>query len=285
MPSSFYATHSVYSEPGPFREILMRGGEKPIDIARWINSFLQHPRSPESQKRGFASEQARDLELRLTADILAAAMARNLFDRNPTAAKVGAVCRDFALLAVSSFRERGVPARLRVGFADYIAPGCWEDHWLCEWRVDGRWTRLDVEFAVVKGLPFETTDVPREHFVTAADAWFRIRKEPKTAFRFGVSSLGLSGEWFVAGSLFRDMCALRKLELKPWDYWAPSSHLSRDATEWPRQAWVQLDQLAHQLNADLHDDREPTSLADRLLPQRIVSFPYGEPLMVELKKG
>lgn len=62
MRKTFYVSQSVYSEPGPYREILMRGGDAQ-EIARWISSFMQHPRGSESKERGFAAKQAVDLEL------------------------------------------------------------------------------------------------------------------------------------------------------------------------------------------------------------------------------
>lgn len=286
MRKSFYASHSIYSEPGPYRETLMRGGVEPRSMARWISSFLQHPRGPESEERGFTPEQAADLELRSVAEILSVAVKRNLLEGHSAQHKVGGVCRDFALLAVSGFRESGTPARLRVGFADYLAPGHWEDHWLCEWHDGGRWKRLDVEFAAIEGMSFDTLDVPRERFLTASEAWFRIKDEPESAARFGVSSLALGGEWFVAGSLLREMAALRRLELKPWDYWGLSKDLSPVSTALSRQARTTLDQLAARLeNAESDGDGEPEAVADWPLPKRVVSYPQGKAVAVVLRKS
>ncbi|NSZ16648.1 transglutaminase-like domain-containing protein [Agrobacterium vitis] len=284
MRKSFYSSQSIYSEPGPYRETFMRGGVEPKSISQWINSFMQHPRGPESEKRGFKSEQAADLELRSVADILSVAVKRNLIEGDSAQHKVGGVCRDFAILAVSIFRERGTPARLRVGFADYLVQGYWEDHWLCEWYDVGRWKRLDVEFAAIEGVPFDTLDVPHERFLTASEAWFRTKEDPEIASRFGVSSLELGGEWFVAGSLFREIAALRRLELKPWDYWGLSEDLSRVSTDWSQQTRTTLDQLALLLkNSDVDGDGEPKALADLPLPTRVVSFPRGEAVVVLLR--
>ena len=255
-------------------------------IARWISSFMQHPRGAESKERGFTTEQAVDLELRSVTEILAVAVERNLLEGDTTQIKVGELCRDFAILAASGFRARGIPARLRVGFADYIVPDFWEDHWLCEWHDGRHWKRLDVEFAATGGASFNTLDVPREQFLTASEAWFRIKDEPGIASRFGVSSLDLSGEWFVAGSLFREIAALRKLELKPWDYWGLSENLPRISTEWPQQSRTTLDQLASRLkSADVDGAGEPEAAADWPLPKQVISFPQSEPVVVVLQNS
>lgn len=284
MRTSFYASQSLYSEPGPYRDTLMRGGAEPRHIARWIRAFMQHPRGAETAERGFTPEQAADLELRSVAEILSVAVARALPDGDGAQPKVGGVCRDFAILAAGLFRARGTPARLRAGFADYIVPGHWEDHWLCEWHDGGRWRRFDVEFAAIRGVAFDTLDVPRDRFVTAGEAWFHIRRAPDIAARFGVSGLDLRGAWFVAGSLMRDMAALRKLELKPWDYWGLSQDLSRDSAAWPPHAGTTLDELASRLgDADMAGEDEPESIRDWPLPREVVGFPHGAPMAVVLR--
>ncbi|MCO6391632.1 transglutaminase domain-containing protein [Aliihoeflea aestuarii] len=286
MRRSLYASQSIYSEPGPYRKTLLRGGIEPEVIARWIASFMQHPRGVGSEERGFTPEQSADLELRSVAEILSVAVERGLLEGDATQPKVGGVCRDFAILAVSGFRERGTPARLRVGFADYLVPGHWEDHWLCEWHDGRRWKRLDVEFAAIEGVSFDALNVPRVRFLTASDAWFRIKSEPETASRFGVSSLDLQGDWFVAGSLFREVAALRRLELKSWDYWGLSQDLPCVSTEWSQQAWATLNELASRLkSADIEGDGEPEAIADWHLPKQVISFPQGKPVAVVLRNS
>lgn len=283
MRKPFYASQSTYSEPGPYREALMLGGDSPESIAWWISSFMQHPRGADSKERGFTAKQVVDLELRSVTEILAVAAERKLLAGDPVQIKVGGLCRDFAIVAASAFRAKGIPARLRVGFADYIIPDFWEDHWLCEWHDGRRWQRLDVEFTATDGPSFNTLDVPRERFLMASEAWFRIKDQPGIASRFGVRSLGLCGEWFVAGSLLREIAALRKLELKPWDYWGLSKDLSPVSPELSRQARTTLDLLATRLrSADLDGDGEPEAIANWPLPKEVISFPQGEPVLVVL---
>ncbi|MCB1424064.1 MAG: transglutaminase domain-containing protein [Nitratireductor sp.] len=286
MRETFYASQSIYSEPGPYRESLMRSDCEPELVAQWIGSFMQHPRGTESKEQGFTPKQAADLELRSVTEILSVAVERNLLENDAGTPKVGGVCRDFAILAASRFRDRGTPARLRVGFADYLVPDHWEDHWLCEWHDGERWKRLDVEFAAVGVTSFNALDVPRERFLTASEAWFRVRDEPEIASRFGVSSLDLGGAWFVAGSLFREIAALRKLELKPWDYWGLSEKLSRVSTEWSQQAWIALDQLASCLrSADVDREGEPETVSGWSLPKQVISFPQSEPVTIVLRNS
>jgi hypothetical protein len=284
MLQSFYASQSYYSDPGTHLDILSGVDCTPKAISEWTASFLQHPRGAESRLNGFTPEQAAQLELRSVAEILAVVLKRSLLGGEGSAPKMGGVCRDFAIVAVSRFRAERVPARLRVGFADYIMPDRWEDHWICEWHDGQRWKRYDAEFAASSKLDFDPTDVPGTRFLTAGEAWQHLANTPAHGSRFGVSSLNLQGEWFVAGSLFRDMAALRKLELKPWDYWGLSASLPWNPSDWPSNVKASLDLLALQLtDAGVHQVGEPESLAKWPLPDQVISYPRGEPVKVLLR--
>ena len=43
-------------------------------------------------------------------------------ERTPKERQVG-LCRDFAVFLTSLLRHKGIPARVRVGFAEYLRPG------------------------------------------------------------------------------------------------------------------------------------------------------------------
>ena len=133
-------------------------------------------------------------------------------------------CNSFALMLVTMLRAKGVPARSRGGFAAYFNPPNFEDHWVCEYwdACEGRWRLADPQIDEVwrrrLDIRFDTLDVPRTQFLTAGEAWRRCRSGESDE-RFGISFAGLRGLWFVACSLIRDMAALNKMEMAPWDVW------------------------------------------------------------------
>jgi hypothetical protein len=96
---------------------------------------------------------------------------------------------------------------------------------VCEyWDAQGRrWRLADPQIDDVwrrrLEIRFDTLDLPRTPFLTASDAWRRCRSGEADGQRFGISFAGLRGLWFVAGSLVRDMAALNKMEMAPWDVW------------------------------------------------------------------
>ncbi len=141
------------------------------------------------------------------------------------AARMATNCRGFTVLAVTMLRAAGVPARARCGFGAYFRPGWFEDHWVAEWwdAGPGRWRLLDAQIDEVQrerlGIRFDLTDVPRDAFVVAGDAWRRCRSGGGDPARYGLSSIGESGLWWIAANLMRDAAALDGVELLPWDDW------------------------------------------------------------------
>jgi hypothetical protein len=84
-------------------------------------------------------------------------------------------------------------------------------------------------------IDFDLTDVPRDRFLIAGDAWMKCREGIEDPAKFGLSLLGEAGYWWIAGNLMRDAAALGNLELLPWDSWgampAPEAVIGPDDLE------------------------------------------------------
>jgi len=179
---------------------------------------------------GFAPPENRlgEIHLRSIADRLARII--ELDDRplpiaRDPARRVLQRCNSFALMLVAMLRAKGAPARSRCGFAAYFNAPNFEDHWVCEywdprtrrWRLAD--PQLDDVWRARLDIRFDTIDLPQGQFLTAAEAWRQCRSGQADPQAFGISFAGLRGLWFVAGSLVRDMAALNKMEMLPWDVW------------------------------------------------------------------
>ncbi len=129
-------------------------------------------------------------------------------------------CRQFTVLTCALLRRAGIPARARAGFGGYFGDG-WTDHWVLERLHDGRWIRTDPQiddvFSEMLGIDFDPLDMPEGLFLTGAEAWLRCRRGEEDPARFGIGDM--HGLWFVAGNVVRDLAALNKVELLPWDVW------------------------------------------------------------------
>ena len=181
-------------------------------------------------------------------------------------------CNSFALMLVTMLRAKGVPARSRCGFAAYFNPPNFEDHWVCEYwdAQDRRWRLADPQIDDVwrarLKIGCDTLDLPRTQFLTASDAWRRCRSGEADEQQFGISFAGLRGLWFVAGSLVRDLAALNKMEMAPWDVWGaqPQSRAEFDLAFFDELAALTRDpdntfaELRRRYDADDHLRVPPT---------------------------
>jgi hypothetical protein len=156
-----------------------------------------------------------------------------LIQRVPGQRAVG-TCRDFALMLCSFLRSKGIPSRVRCGFATYFA-NPWEDHWVCEywdeqarrWRlsdpqIDG-WHRGRFQ------IDFDPKDVPRHTFVTAGQAWLDCRAGRSDPHHFGQGIVRCL--WFIKVNVVRDHYVLNARETSVWDSWRTAPLAKRAVVE------------------------------------------------------
>jgi Transglutaminase-like superfamily len=135
------------------------------------------------------------------------------------------VCRHFSLMLASILRHQEIPARPRCGFGAYFTPGRFEDHWVCEYWNAGqsRWILVDAQLDAIQrkalNIAFNPLDVPHDRFIIAGDAWQMCRSGRADPAAFGLTHAHLSGLWFVAGNVIRDLASLNRMEMLPWDVW------------------------------------------------------------------
>lgn len=138
----------------------------------------------------------------------------------PPERRVVGTCRHFAVLSCALLRHRGIPARARCGFATYFQPGQGLDHWITEyWHdQDQRWVRVDSEI-IGQDVLAEPEDLRPGQFLTGGEAWQAYRAGRIDASRFGVYGTSNFGPGEIRGNAIRDLAALNKVEMLPWDEW------------------------------------------------------------------
>jgi hypothetical protein len=225
-PIDYYATHGPITAPHRFG-VLLDG--LPTDVAAlaqlvqgliihvfWAGRYgaqLDEARREEVQLRAVEKQ----LERIITLD------PRPLTDARAPESKLVGNCRDFTTLLTAILRHQGMPARARCGFGRYFEPDHYEDHWVAEyWNADeGRWVLVDAQMDELQrgalDLPFDPLDVPRDQFITGGRAWQMARAGEADPETFGIHDM--HGLWFIRGNLVRDVAALNKVELLPWDVW------------------------------------------------------------------
>jgi hypothetical protein len=148
-----------------------------------------------------------------------------LVETRPPERRLVANCRHFSTLSTALLRSVGIPARARCGFASYFEADRMVDHWVTEYvAVDScQWVRTDSQLddlqrEIVKPS-FDPYDMPAGPFVPAGEAWAACRQGFDDPVRFGI--FDMSGLWFICSNVIRDLAALNKMELLPWDSWGP----------------------------------------------------------------
>lgn len=169
--------------------------------------------------------------------------------------------RDFAVLYTSLLRAKGRAARVRCGFSAYFRPGLYLEHWLVEAWLDEekRWVLVDPQLDQVQrealGIGFPACDVPRDQFLIGGQAWQMCRAGEEDPDIFGL--YGYTGMWFIRGSLIRDVLALAKIEVLPWDSFGLIAKEEEALTE---DDLVLLDELAELTTGEEVDFHEVLSL-------------------------
>jgi hypothetical protein len=283
-----YARHSRWTEPGPLAAYLDNLPSEPTALPAIVGGLVLHPLF------ALAPTKTSEASRRTIKEILAAILKRDgqpLDQAREPGKRVLGTCRNYALLACAILRHHQIPARLRVGFADYFTSDFLEDHWVCEYH-DGRVYRLlDAELtAEIRGrfgIEFDAANVPSNRFLTAASAWQALRHGERDPARSGVSALGLTGLWFTAGSLLRDLAALGAEEMMPWDYWGPARNFGPNHSV--SEDWLgRFDRLADDIvhAPEGYNDVRAIAAAHSwaAVPAAILSFPDGKPVEVQIDR-
>jgi len=227
--ADYYSQQSAMSDPGRHLALFAGLQNDVRSLARIIHGLgIYDVVAKDFYGCDLSQERQREIHVRPMKDRLDRIMAledRPLAIARPPDKRIAGRCNSYALTLVSMLRANDVPARSRCGFGAYFNPPKFEDHWVCEyWDADRqRWVLADAQLDAVWceriRLSFDACEVPREQFLTAADAWRRYRRGDANPQMFGISFAGLSGEWFMAANVIRDLAALNKVETLPWDVW------------------------------------------------------------------
>lgn len=287
-----YRAHSAITDPGEHADLFAALPAELPGLARAVGGLVVHyfadkwvlghevppPRLGEVDTRTVRAMLAR----------LRTLDARPLSEARPPELRLVGCCRDFAVLLCAMARHLGIPARLRVGFANYFVPGSHEDHAVAEcWDAGaGRWRLIDAQLGAPHvayyRIAFDPLDVPRDRFLVAGRAWGMCRRGESDPSTFSVSAPGAPRGWsFLRSRLLLDLAALTRQEMLQWDGWGVAE---------PDAAALALhDEAAHLTEGHITPDAVRAFLTGHpalAVPPVIRSFsPAGGPREVALGPG
>jgi hypothetical protein len=217
-----------YSAPGRLTDIgevsaavLEAIPADPVGICRLVPGLVLHPF--ETADLGLDAGRLAGQQIRPATAVIGALLALDPaaldIPREPRRRLVG-TCRTFVVLSCALLRHRGIAARARCGFGTYFQPGFGLDHWITEyWHEAGqRWVRVDTQHLEHSFVPHPEDLQPGE-FLTGGEAWTGYRHGGIDAATFGVPGTENFGPAEISGNAIRDLAALNKVEMLPWDEW------------------------------------------------------------------
>ena len=138
-----YSRQTRFSDPRRHAPLLAALPDDVAGIAAVIRNLVVHYRASGLQ---FSPERLAEIDNRWVDRMLDADQARfpaPLTEPRPVEQRIVGCCRDFTLLTVAALRQKGVPARSRVGFAGYLETNYHVDHVIVEYHDCRRWIATD----------------------------------------------------------------------------------------------------------------------------------------------
>jgi Transglutaminase-like superfamily len=278
-------TREYYATPGPMTRFDGVHGEVfdglPADargLCRTVPGVVVHEFWAHAYGLELAEGRLTDLQARSATEMNDAVQRLHpgpLSAARPVEQRMVGNCRHFSTFSTALLRRAGIPARARCGFATYFEPGRYVDHWVTEYwdAAERRWVRIDAQLDSVQRAAlqpdFNTEDLPPGAFLPGGEAWQLCRSGRADPEAFGI--LEFWGLWFVQANVVRDLAALNKMELLPWDVWGPMAF-----QEEPDAATVALtDKVADVIAGDdldairrAYDDNEDVRVPDKIFDAR-----------------
>jgi hypothetical protein len=257
----FYRQPGPFTDPGEYRDLLSGLPDDLPGLVKALQGLVVHIFWAQRYGLTLTPEREGEVQIRPAAHKLARLLEldpRPLNQPRPLERKLVGNCRDFSVLLATFLKAKGYPARARCGFGTYFRPGRYEDHWMVEvWNEpEGRWQPVDGQLDATQiealGIHFNPLDMPAGQFVTGGAAWKLARAGQADPDCFGIFEW--KGMDFIRGNVVRDLLALNRIEMLPWDGWGLLEHGLAEGE--PGEAeW--LDYVADRITADdeAHEDR------------------------------
>jgi hypothetical protein len=222
----YYTDQSGITDPGDYKNLYDTLPDDFPSLCRIVQGLILHMHWAQAYGVNLPDERKTEVKIRKIKRQLARILELDdspLTNARTAERKIVGTCRDYAALLTSFLRYKGIPARMRVGFATYFTPGHYEDHYLCQYWNDtkNRWIIVDAQLddfqRKVLNIKFDPCDLLEGLFLPGGKAWQMCREGKADPELFGI--FNEKGLWFIGCDMIYDTMSLNKIESHPWDIW------------------------------------------------------------------
>ncbi|MBN1779626.1 T9SS type A sorting domain-containing protein [bacterium] len=172
----FYRQYSEFTDPGEYEYLYENLPESLPDLCSLIRAQTIHPYGDLQNYKHLIPEERWEeyYQYPTVESVLKGLMSydsRGLVKNRKIEDRLVLICRHNALLLASILKYRGIPARVRYGFAQYLVPNFHTMHVICEvWnKNDNRWMLVDPTAGS------SMIDFSRTRFDFSNDVWLKMQ--------------------------------------------------------------------------------------------------------------
>ncbi len=182
-------------------------------LCQTVQGLLLHVFHTSCYGVNLSEQRKKEVRLRKVEDILQRAMEladQALIQPRDPENRVISHCRDYAVLLCSFLRHKGIPARVRVGYATYFDSDLHQTHWICEYWCQNKkkWVQVDAQLDDIQaghyGIDFDPLNLPAGKFLYAGEEYALVFQNSDDFYD-------------VIRSLIQDLAALNKMEVEVFD--------------------------------------------------------------------
>jgi len=227
---SHYREYGLFTHPGLYEDYLKNLPDEVKELGELLRNNFIHRTTLDTGNVGTNADlkygdmtkipwwrQAEDDNLTTCAAMLAEFFRRDprgLTKERKVEDKLVLTCRYVAILMASTLKAKGIPSRVRSGFASYFegTKDAW-DHWLVQYwnESEKRWTTVDIDGSWHK-TGFDMYDISDGKFDFSAEVWLDVRKGKVDENHFRNAG-GFDGLLPIAWELFYDYHCLMNSEI------------------------------------------------------------------------
>jgi len=171
---NFYKQYSEFTDPGKYKYLYKNLPDSLPELCSLIKSQFIHPYAelPQYSEQIPKERWNESFKYPTVESILKGLVSYDstgLVNNRLPENRLVVICRGNAILLASILKYRGIPVRLRAGYATYIMPDFHISHAICEvWnKNENRWMLVDPSMDMV--------DFSRDKFDFSNDAWLQMQ--------------------------------------------------------------------------------------------------------------